>query len=229
MKYSLPVCLIAVTLTVGGVPPASAQAPPQQKGVSVQMPRTTSAVAYPAADNANARIVAVTADGTFYFGTKPVTPGQLAEEMKVTPHNSDAKLYIKADAHAPFAYVKNALRPARSANFDEVVLLTSQPGTPQVGEMVPPQGLDVLLRAPSGGEVIPVRLSTSAQGPTLNVNDKLAPWSELESTLKGLVHSRTQYVQVEANDAVSFADVIRVIDEARAAGATVALPIFHPL
>lgn len=87
----------------------------------------------------------------------------------------------------------------------------------------------MLLRAPAGGEVISVRLSTSAQGSTLNVNDKLVPWSELESTLRGLAHGQPQIVQVEANDAVPFADVIRVIDEARAAGAKVALPIFHSL
>ena len=41
-----------------------------RQGVSVQMARTTNATAYPAADNADAWIVAVTADGRLYFGVK---------------------------------------------------------------------------------------------------------------------------------------------------------------
>jgi hypothetical protein len=36
-------------------------------------------------------------------------------------------------------------------------------------------------------------------------------------------------VQVEANDAVPFGEIMRVVDDARATGATVALPIFHSL
>jgi biopolymer transport protein ExbD len=219
------VFLFALVLT----PPPMSHAQELQKGITVQMPRTTSAIAYPAADNADAWVVAVTEDGKLYFGTKLVTPDQLAEEIKLAPGHSDEKLYIKADAHAPFAYVKSALGSARSTHFDEVVLLTSQQASSGHGDIVPPQGFEVLLGVPRSGEVIFVRLSNSAQASMLNVNDKRVPWSELESTLKGLVHSRAQIVQVETNDAVPFADVIRAIDEARAAGATVAVPIFHSL
>jgi biopolymer transport protein ExbD len=214
------VFLFAVVLA----PPHMSYAQELQKGVSVQMPHTTTAIAYPAADNADAVVVAVAEDGKLYVGNKPVTPDELAQEIKLTPRTPDARLYIKADSRASFAFVKGVLGPASSAHFEEVVLLTSQPA-PRAGAIVPPRGLDVLLGAPVGGQTVFVRLSSSSNGSTLTVNDKRVSWSELESTLKGF--TQTRIVQVEANDAVPFADVIRVIDEARAAGASVALPIFH--
>jgi biopolymer transport protein ExbD len=200
-----------------------------QKGVSVQMATTSNATAVPAADDQNAWVVAVDADGSLYFGADPMTPEVLADWIKTHPRNREAKLYIKADARARFAYVKTVLGLARSSNFEDVVLLTSQPGSPAAGSIVPPKGIEVLLRAPASGGAIQVRLSGPARGSTLTVNDRRLPPPELESTLKGLVHNHAQIVQVEANDAVPFGDIMRVIDQARAAGATVALPIFHSI
>jgi biopolymer transport protein ExbD len=148
--------------------------------------------------------------------------------MKTHPRNREAKLYVKADVRAQFAYVKTALGPASSSYFEDVVLLTSQPGAAS-GSIVPPKGIEVLLGAPASGGAIQVRLSGPAQGSTLTVNDRRLTSPELERTLKGLVHNHAQIVQVEADDAVPFGDIMRVIDQARAAGATVALPIFHSL
>jgi biopolymer transport protein ExbD len=200
-----------------------------QKGVSVQMAVTSTAISMPEADNNDAWVVAITADGSLYFGADPMTPEALADWTKTHPRNREAKLYIKADARAPFASVKAALAPARSSNFDDVVLLTSQPGSHTPGTVAPPKGIEVLMEAPASGGAIQVRLSGPAQGSTLTVNDRRLTPPELESTLKGLVHNHAQIVQVEANDAVPFGEIMRVIDQARAAGATVALPIYHSI
>jgi biopolymer transport protein ExbD len=224
LSVSLATLAVAANFTLSG----PAQTPELQKGVSVQMARTTHAAAYTAADNADAWIVAVTSNGRLYFGTKSVTPDQLAEEMKVTPRHRDAKLYIKADARATFDQVKSALGPARSDGFDEIVLLTSQPGSATPGTLAPPKGIEVVIGIQESGESIAVRLPRPTDGTPLTVNSKPSTWPELESNLKRLVHGPVQ-VRIEANDAVPFADIVRVIDEARAAGATVAIPIYHSI
>jgi biopolymer transport protein TolR len=222
------VCLLASTLATAAVLMAVAQSPALQRGVSVQMAVTNHAAPIPDADNQNAWIVTVAADGSLYFGIDPVTPGDLADQMKARPRNREAKLYLKADARAQFASVKAALGMARASNFEEVVLLASQPESHASGTMVPPKGIEVQLEAPAGGAIM-VRLSDPAQGSTLTINDRRVTSPELGSTLKGLLHSHAQVVQVEANDTVRFADVLRVIDEARAAGATVVLPTYGSL
>ncbi len=221
-------CLLASTLATAAVLMAVAQSPALQRGVSVQMVATNNAAPMPDADNQNAWIVTVAADGSLYFGVDPVSPEDLADQMKARPRNREQKLYIKVDARAQFASAKAALGPARSSNFEEVVLLASQPESQASGTVVPPKGIEVQLGAPAGG-AIKVRLSDPAQGSTLTINELRVTSPELQSTLKGLLQGRAQVVQVEANDAVPFADVMRVIDQARAAGATVALPTFGSL
>ena len=199
-----------------------------RRGVSVQMAQTRNAVSYPDADNANAWIVAVTADGRLYFGVKPVTPEQLLEKMEATPHLRDARLYIKADAHSTFSSLRTALGPARSAQFENAVLLTAQPESHSQAGLVPPQGISVEI-VPQKSGAIDVRISRQADASQLMVNGKTVPWSNLEGTLKNLVRGRDQVVQVEANDTVPFADVIRVLDEACKTGAKLAVPSYHSL
>jgi biopolymer transport protein TolR len=228
MKCLLSVSLATLAVVANLVLSNFAQFPELQKGVSVQMAVTTHAAAYTAADKADAWIVAVTRDGSLFLGVDRVTPEGLADWIKTHPRNREANLYIKADARAQFASVKAALGPARSSNFGEAVLLTSQNETHTPGTVVPPTGIEVLLGAPSGG-AIQVRLSSPAQGSALTVNNRRITPPELESTLKSLMHSGAQVVQVEANDAVPFGEIMRVVDDARATGATVALPIFHSL
>jgi biopolymer transport protein TolR len=224
------VCLLASTLATAAVLMAVAQSPALQRGISVEMAVTNNAAPMPDADNHDAWIVTVAADGSLYFGIDPVAPDDLADQMKARPRNRDQKLYIKADAHAQFASVKAALGPARASNFEEVVLLASQPESHAPRTMVPPKGIDVQLGAPASGGAILVQLSGPAQGSTLTVNNRRVSASELGRTLKGFLDNHAQVVEVDANDAVPFGDIMRVIDEARAAGAiTVALPIFRSL
>ena len=98
-----------------------------QQGVSVQLAPTANALPMPAADNEDAWIVAITADGKVYFGVDPVDPASLADVMKSRPRKREQMLYIKADARTPFANVARVLEAGRKVWFDTPILLTSQP------------------------------------------------------------------------------------------------------
>jgi len=87
MKHLLEVCLVALALATNVTPSASAQSVAMQRGVSVQLAVTNNATPMPEADNEDAWIVTVTADGQIYFGTDPVTPAGLADELKRRPRN----------------------------------------------------------------------------------------------------------------------------------------------
>jgi len=227
MKPLLFVYLVALAVVAVAISGNHAQTPALQQGISVQMPHTNNAFAYPAADTADAWIVAITADGSLFFGTMSVSPDQLFEEMKSTPRHRDARLYVKADARSTFSSLKTALGPARTVYFEQVVLLTSQSASASSSGIVPPNGIEV--KIVPGHHDVALRISSSPQGsPTVTLNDKSVAWSELGSALKKQLHPG-QTVQVEASDDVRFADLIKVIDEARADKATVALPMSHSI
>jgi biopolymer transport protein ExbD len=190
-----------------------------RQGVSVQMARTANAVAYPAADNNDAWIVAINADGRLFFGTKPVTPDQLFDEMKATPRQRDARLYIKADARSKFSSLLSALREARSVEFEQFVLLTSQHTSAAPGKMVSPEGIAVQINPHAKGR-IDVRLSSQGRQSTLTVDGKPVSWAELGNTLKNQQHGPDQVVLIDAADSIPFDEVIRAMDEARKVGAT---------
>jgi biopolymer transport protein ExbD len=196
-----------------------------RQGVTVQMAHTTSAVAYPAADNNDAWIVAVTADGSLYFGVKPVSPDQLLEEMKATPRQRDAKLYVKADARAPFANVERVLEAGREVAFEAPVLLTAQSLPSAFGAVAPPNGLEVLIgpALPAGGVATVVQLLNSGQQkPLLSVNGDEISWSALEGTLRRHFQKGDEkIVLLKADERLPFAQVVQVIDMCRATGAKV--------
>jgi biopolymer transport protein ExbD len=220
MKCLLSLYLVALAFVAVAISGNYAQTPALQQGVSVQMPHATNAVAYPAADTADAWIVAVTADGRLFFGTRSVTPDQLFEEMKSTPRHRDAKLYVKADARSTFSALISALGPARSVEFEEVVLLTSQHTRAAPGKMVPPEGIAVQINPPKDKGRIDVRLSSHGHQSTLAVDGKSTTWAELGNTLKNLHHHPDQVVLVDAGDSITVDEVIRVMDEVRKVGAT---------
>jgi len=219
MKYSL---LLGIAVGLA----ALAQTPPLQKGVSVQMAVTNNASPMPDADKQDAWIVAVTAAGQMYFGTQAVTAEQLSEEMKKHPRNREAKLYIKADARAPFATVKDALQAAKDLMFDAAVLLTKQPEATSLGMLVPPKGLDVLLGPRASSDAVVVRVSASGQKtPELKVNDSLTSTTNLQTALNQALQNRSQKVVVVNADArLPFAQVAHVIDAVRSVGANAVLP-----
>jgi len=207
--------------------PGFSHAQQLRQGVTVQMAHTASAVPYPAADDNDAWIVVVTADGDLYFGVKPVTPDQLLEEMKATPRQRDAKLYIKADARAPFANVVRVLQAGREVAFEAPVLLTAQSLSPAPGTVVPPNGLEALTgpALPAGGVATVVQLLNSGQQkPLLRVNGDEVSWSALEGTLRQHFQKGDEKViLLKADEQLPFGQVVQVIDMCRATKAKVVL------
>src|SRR5271166_722905 len=122
MKPVLFVCFVASLVALY----SAAQNPLMQRGISVQLAPTTNAEAMPEADNPNAWIVTITADGGLYFGTDPVTSEGLYYKMKPRSRKRPKDLFIKADARAPYASVQRALAGVH-AFYDSVILLTAQP------------------------------------------------------------------------------------------------------
>jgi biopolymer transport protein ExbD len=196
-----------------------------QKGISVEMAVTANATPMPEADDANAWIVAVARDGSIYFGTEKVTPEGLAEAMKSRPRNREQKLYIKADARAPFAEVQRILQAGRAVGFDAPVLLTSQPEQPAPGAIVPPRGLEVPVRVPSSTEAIVVQISVSSRpSPRLTVNGADVSDAALAGMLRRMLQSRSEKIVVlKAEGQLPFVQVAHVIDLCRGAGAKAAV------
>jgi biopolymer transport protein TolR len=212
-------------IAVGAIAPQTlAQSPALQKGVSVQMAVTNNATPMPEADKQDAWIVAVTAPGQMYFGTEAVSAEQLSEEMKTHPRNRTAKLYIKADARAPYSSVEKTLQAAKELMFGSAVLLTKQPEARALGMMVPPKGFDVSLTAAS--EAVVVQVSSSGQKvPELKVNSSAVSAANLQAALNQALQNRKQRVViVKADPQLPFADVVHIIDAARSVGAEAVLP-----
>jgi biopolymer transport protein ExbD len=230
-------CLLSVCLSVlAGVAIFAASKPEQtlamQKGISVQMAASRHAAPMPEADQENAWVVTVTTDGRIYFGVEAVTPETLTRQMQIRPRNRAAKLYVKADAGAPFSSVRQVLYAARVDLFDDVVLLTSQPepappSTIVPGTIVPPKGLEVWIGTEAGSNLIAVQIGSAEGSATLKINNQPVAPAMLQSRLGHIFDDRGgRVVVLTAAGDVPFAQVVRAIDASRAAGASrVSMPI----
>ena len=198
---------------------ANSTAQQLQQGVSVQLAPTANALPMPAADNEDAWIVAITADGRVYFGINPVDPESLADAMKSRPRNREQKLYIKADARTPFANVERVVEAGRKAMFDTQVLLTSQPVSAQ-GGIVAPRGLLVSLRQPVGSESVSVQASPSDQNsPAIKIDNQQVPFATLQSKLSAMLpNTNDKTALIKADGQLPFGQVARVLDACAAAG-----------
>jgi biopolymer transport protein ExbD len=116
-----------------------AQAP--QKGISVELAPTSSAVAVPDADKQDALIITVTESGKYYLGIDAATPQSLAEKLK----GRTPEIYIKADARAPYESVVKVLDAAHASGIAKVTLLTAQPEAKQAGTLASPEGIEMEL------------------------------------------------------------------------------------
>jgi biopolymer transport protein ExbD len=229
MKCLLYVCLIALlAAAVVHVVERSAEASQQpaqvlQQGVSVKMVDATHAQPMPEADNADACIVTVTADGQLYFGVDPATPAALRERMIRTPHKHGQRVYIKADARASFASVQKALDAASAAEIESPVLLVSQQSSTKPGTIIAPEGLEILLDGANSGAKSTVELNYSAQGsPNLRIGDQTIPLADLRDRIHQVVQNQKEKtILLRADGRSAFGDVAQVIDACRAAGASV--------
>jgi biopolymer transport protein ExbD len=199
-----------VRFSVGALLAAAiaAQTPALRKGVSVQMPVTTNAVAKPDADLADSLVVAVTFRGTVFLEVTTVTPAQLSGKVKahLTGH-PDKRVYLKGDARTPYSTVVEVLDALRTAGVHAPILLTSQHDSTNAS-YVPPMGLEVLLPpAPN-----------AAQSVTLKAGNGQASDAELKQHAR-----RDRPVVLQADGTAPFGDVVHAVDVCRAEEAKVFL------
>jgi biopolymer transport protein TolR len=124
---------------------ASTQAvPPLQAGISVEMPVTRNASPVPEADQEDALIVTVRDDGSVYLGVTTIRLDALAGELwSSLSRQPDKRLYIKADARAPYATVVKVIDTATAAGSQRTVLLTAQPESSRPETAATPNGFTI--------------------------------------------------------------------------------------
>ena len=150
MNGRLQGCLIAPALAAlaGVVSAQSGGSVPLQRGVSVQLAVTSNAVAVPNADEPDAVVVALTADGSTYLRANPVRTPDLADSVRsILSGRKDKTLYIKADARVPYARVVEVVDAVQKSGVEGVTFLTTQQdAADQARRPVPPKGLELRVR-----------------------------------------------------------------------------------
>ncbi len=216
---NLTAILITLTLAGAAVLSARAQSAAMQPGISVAMATTTGAAQLPDADNPDAWIVTITANGDLYFGTDRETSESLLEAMKARPRDRGQGLYIKADGRAPFSSLKQVLDVARADLFTIVFLLTAQDtGTPP-GSVAPPTGLPILIEPASTAEAVVVYISPGQGSPRLRIGNEYVPLKVLRHKLVDLLLNPTNRMVILKPGQVQFADVAHAVDVCNMVGA----------
>jgi hypothetical protein len=134
MKSLIEACL-AGSILIAGAGILYSQKPVLKQGVAVEMPVAGHAVEMSAADEQDATVVAMTADGKVFVGIEPTEPDALSRL-------SDRVVYVKADARAPYQKVLAVLDALRGRS---VVLLSAPPGNPVRPGYVPPYGTELIV------------------------------------------------------------------------------------
>lgn len=143
--------LVALTMAViPGVVFAQSGVVPLQRGVSVQQPATSNAVAVPNADKQDALVVALTADGSVYLAGDRLSPPALADRLRsILSTRNEKTLYIKADARVPYARLVELIDAVWKSGIDGLTLLTAQRDTSDQGSRpVAPKGLEMRVVQP---------------------------------------------------------------------------------
>jgi biopolymer transport protein ExbD len=103
--------------------------PMLSKGVNVNMVKTKNPIKMVEADKEDAILIAITRDGKVFLspGNTLMQPDQLPSKVKDLQQNrTDKTVYIKADARARFAGVTDVIDNLRSAQVDQLGLLTEE-------------------------------------------------------------------------------------------------------
>ncbi len=140
MKPVVKTCLVAIAMTCAALAQEAAK-PPLRQGIHVEMAAATHAVPMPAADEKDATVVGITADGKVFVGVRPA-------EINALSALNEKTVYVKADARAQYQKVLAVLDALRGKS---VVLLTApaaQVAKAEKGKVVPPYGVKVTV----GGE-----------------------------------------------------------------------------
>src|SRR5580658_1026598 len=113
MKSLIGACLVGAVL-IAGASSLYSQKPVLKQGIALEMPTADHAVEVRAADEQNATVVALTANGRVFAGIDPTEPTALSRL-------TDKTVYIKADVRAPYQKLLAVLDALRGKS---VVLLS---------------------------------------------------------------------------------------------------------
>ena len=130
----LEVCLVG-SILLAGAGALYSQKPALKEGISVEMPVAGHAVEMRAADEQNATVVAMTADGRVFVGIEPTEPAALSRLTERT-------VYVKADVQAPYQKVLAVVDAFRGKS---VVLLSAPPENAVRRGYVPPYGTKLIV------------------------------------------------------------------------------------
>jgi biopolymer transport protein ExbD/biopolymer transport protein TolR len=109
-------------------------------GMPVDMAKTEHPAAMPGAAKDDSIVLAVTRDGKIYLGRDQVGLDQL--RAKVTDRlerSSDRRVFVKADAHASYGQVVEVVDNLRSANVENLGLLTEERRASSTGKKAEPK------------------------------------------------------------------------------------------
>jgi biopolymer transport protein ExbD/biopolymer transport protein TolR len=151
MNRLLEACFVSLTMAAipGAVFAQAGATIPLQRGVSVQLPVTTNAVAIPNADRQDALVVALTADGDVYLGGDPLPTPALADRVRsILSSRNEKTLYIKADARARYARLIEVIDAVRNSGVEGLAFLTAQRDAADPRTLVPPKGLEMRIVRP---------------------------------------------------------------------------------
>jgi biopolymer transport protein ExbD len=121
---------------------------PLQRGVSVQQPVASNAVAVPNADAQGAPVVTLAADGTVYVVAERVALSGLADTVKtMLSARKEKTVYIKADARVPYTHLVDVIDAVWKSGIEGLTLLTAaQPdGSAQNVKPLSPKGFEMRL------------------------------------------------------------------------------------
>ena len=81
----------------------------------------------PDADKEDAIVVAITRDGSLYLGQDRIAGSEIGQKVRDLLADKPGKqIFVRADAHARYLDVENAIDDVRSAGVDSVGLLTEK-------------------------------------------------------------------------------------------------------
>ncbi len=135
MKSTLGMCLIALLTACAALAQQDPTKPMLRQGISVKMPVSSQAKEMREADQEDATVVAITAEGNLFVGIEPVQLSSLSQLNAPT-------VYVKADARVPYQRVLTVLDALRGHS---VILLTSSPSSGQSSPITWPYGVKVIL------------------------------------------------------------------------------------
>jgi len=134
MKSLFEACLVG-SILICGARAQDSQNVVLRQGVSVQMAAADHAVEMRAADEPNATVIAITAEGKVYLGVKVIEPGALS-------NLSEETVYVKADSRAPYQRVLTVLDALQGKS---VILLTASPANATRQRIMPPYGMKLIV------------------------------------------------------------------------------------